>query len=140
MPKTRLLPKLVSGGDYSYAYGVVSAKSSKILSEKQMEGLAMFRSIDEVAAFLEGTEYEKDIHEAVGKTADPEKFEKAVLAHFMRLYREITSFIPKADKITLDRIVMGNIETENLEVIIRLVASGADMKNAEKLITPCSWD
>lgn len=123
-----------NGGDYSYAYGVVSGKGSKLFTKKQIEDLAMFRSVGEVTAFLEGTEYEKDIQEAVGKKVDPEKLERCIISHFTRIYKEISSFLPEADKDTLEKIIMGNIEVENLMIMMRLIRAGKDSDEIEKTV------
>ncbi len=130
---------LRSGGDYSYAYGVVSGKGRKLFSRKQIEDLAMYKSVGEITAFLEGTEYERDIHGAVGKKVDPIKLEKSILNHFFRIFREIISTLPQADKETMEELIMGNIEAENMEIIIRMIHRKLDPEETGHMLTPCRW-
>ena len=59
-------------GDYAYAYGVVSGMTAKLIDDKTFDELARFRSVEEVVAFLEGTDYEPEIKKFVGKTIEIE--------------------------------------------------------------------
>ncbi len=130
---------LKKGGDYSYAYGVVSGKSSKLLSYHQTENLALFKNLDELVAFLAGTGYEQDIQKAVGKKVDPDKLEKAVLSNFMRIYNEIASHLPEGDRDTMEKMTLGYVETSNLQIIIRMVHSNADPEETKKITSPGRW-
>jgi len=127
------------GGDYSYAYGVVSGKSSKLLSYHQTENLALFKSLDEVATFLSGTEYEQDIQGAMGKMIDADKLEKGILSGFMRIYNEIAVHLPPGDRNTLAEMTMGYIGTTNLQVAIRMVHSKANPEEIKKMLSPGRW-
>ncbi|MBN2102369.1 MAG: V-type ATPase subunit [Candidatus Aenigmarchaeota archaeon] len=137
-------PKLVSllkrkGGDYSYAYGVVSGKHSKLLTYHQTENLALFKNLDELVAFLAGTEYEQDIQGAMGKRVDQDLLEKGVLSNFLRVYNEIAATLPQGDRMTLEKMTLGYIETSNLQIIIRMLHSGANPEDTARMLSPCKW-
>ncbi|NOX71762.1 MAG: V-type ATPase subunit, partial [Candidatus Micrarchaeota archaeon] len=126
-------------GDYSYAYGVVSGKSYKLLTKKQMEDLARFKSVDELVVFLEGTDYESDIKHVRGKIIDIDELWKGIMNHFMRVYDEVVSFIPEKDSQVIEKLVMGNIEAENAEIILRMLHSGAESGRIKEMLAPCRW-
>ena len=139
MQKIASLLGIGNGGDYSYAYGVVSGKSSKLFTMSQLESMSMYRSLDEVVAFLSGTEYEQDISEAVGRKVDADLLERGILSNFLRIYKEIASTLPKGDHKTLEKMTMGYIKTSNLQIIIRMLHSGANPEDIMKMISPCKW-
>ena len=121
-------------GDYAYAYGVVSGMTAKLIDDKTFDELARFRSVEEVVAFLEGTDYEPEIKKVVGKTIDIRNLESALKQHFVRIYRSIVSSIPESDRKDLNRIISESLKVENLKIIMRGIHSGMEPEEIEELL------
>ncbi|UCC91607.1 MAG: V-type ATPase subunit, partial [Candidatus Aenigmatarchaeota archaeon] len=100
--------------EYAYAYGVVSGMTAKLIDDKTFDELARFRSVEEVVAFLEGTDYEPEIKKVVGKTIDIRSLESALKKHFVRIYGSIVSSIPESDRKDLNMIISEGLRVENL--------------------------
>ncbi len=121
-------------GDYAYAYGVVSGMTAKLIDDKTFDELARFRSVEEVVAFLEGTDYEPEIKKVVGKTIEIENLESALKRHFVRIYRSIVSSIPESDRKDLNRIISESLKVENLKIIMRGIHSGMEPEKIEEML------
>lgn len=123
-------------GEYAYAYGVISGKAVKLLRERDLEDLAQFRNVEEILAYLEGTDYEEDIRNVVKKKIDIGEVENALMKHFLRLYEEITSTIPTKEKTAVDRTVREDLVVRNLKIILRGIHSGMDREELRRLVGP----
>ena len=108
---------------YAYAYGVVSSMTGKLLDEKTYDELARFRSVEEVLAFMEGTDYEHEIKKVVGKTIRIKDVENALKSHFIRVYEGIVSSIPDTDRAEFNKVILEGLRFENLKVILRGIHS-----------------
>lgn len=109
---------------YAYAYGVVSSMTAKLMEDKKFDELSRFRSVEEILAFLEGTDYEEEIKRVAGKTIDVKETEKALERHFIRVYGEIVSSIPEKDRSDFDRVMLERFREGNLKIIMRGIHSG----------------
>ncbi|UCC91229.1 MAG: V-type ATPase subunit [Candidatus Aenigmatarchaeota archaeon] len=120
--------------EYAYAYGVVSGMTAKLIDDKTFDELARFRSVEEVVAFLEGTDYEPEIKKVVGKTIDIQNLENALKKHFVRIYNSIISSIPESDRKDLNRIISEGLRAENLKIIMRGIHSGMEPEKIEEML------
>lgn len=128
--------KKTKDSEYAYAYGVVSSMAGKLAEDKTYEELVRFRSVEEVLAFMEGTDYEQEIKKVVGKTIDIKEVENALKRHFVRVYGQIVSSIPANDRAEFDRIMLESFRAENLKVVMRGIHAGIEpAKIMERLET-----
>lgn len=126
----------MSSSKYAYAYGVVSGKTGKLFDSRTFDELVMARSVEEVAAFLEGTDYEPDLREAVGKKINVDLMERSLVNHFRRVYEEIISSLPAFDRDMFDRMIMGKFRTDNLKIIMRSIHSGKSKEEIGEALYP----
>lgn len=126
----------MGGSEYAYAYGIVSGKTGKLFDSRTFDELVMFKSVEEVAAFLEGTDYEHDLREAVGKRINVDLMERSLLNHFKRIYQDVVSSLPVFDSEMLDRIIMGKFRIDNLKIIMRSIHSGKGREEIENDLYP----
>lgn len=120
--------------EYAYAYGVVSGMTAKLITDKTFGELAGFRSVEEVVAFLEGTDYEHEIKKVIGKTIDIRELESALRRHFVRMYEGIVSSIPESDREDMDRVASEGMKAENIKIIMRGIHSGMEAQRIEGLM------
>jgi ATP synthase A1 C subunit len=121
-------------GEYAYAYGVVSGMTAKLIDDKTFDELTRFRSVEEVVAFLEGTDYEPDLKKVIGKTIKIEDLEHALKHHFIRIYKSIVSSLPESDQEALNKIIVENLRVENLKIILRGIHSGIGSERIEEML------
>ncbi len=115
-------------------YGVVSGMTAKLIGDKTLDELTRFRSVEEVVAFLEGTDYEPEVKKVVGKTIEIRNLEYALKHHFVRIYKSIVSSIPESDQEDLNKIISEGLKVENLKIIMRGIHSGMEPEKIEELL------
>lgn len=120
---------------YAYPYGRVSGMHQKLLSSRDFETFARARSVSEIIASLDGTEYETELRD-VGTAARASDVESALMRHFMRTYSEIASLIPKKDRILLGTLILGEFDVRNLKTILRGIHVSLPGDEIQKLLLP----
>lgn len=120
--------------EYAYAYGVVSGMTAKLIDDKTFDELTRFRSVEEIVAFLEGTDYEPEIKKVIGKTIQIRDLEHAFKEHFVRMFRSIVSSIPESDQEDMNKIIAESLRVENLKIIMRGIHSGMEPEKINELL------
>jgi len=123
-------------GDYAYAYGVICGKYSKLFNHRVMENFIEARGISEIAASLEGTEYEKELQNVMGKRISPRSLEIVLRKSFIRVYDEIVAAIPVKDRYLLDAIIPEELNIRNLKITMRVIHSNMPPERITQLMEP----
>jgi vacuolar-type H+-ATPase subunit C/Vma6 len=135
-PKLRKVKKRLTkggAGDYSYTYGWISAMQNKLIGPKELESYITGKGISEMVANLEGTPYEPEIQDAVGKVLDVSKLEAALERHFLRVFWDVTKNIPKDDGLALEQIFVCEWDLKNLKSVLRGVVYSATTEEVKEL-------
>lgn len=127
-------------GEYAYTYGVVCAKYSKLFDYRVMENFIEARSISEIMASLESTDYEKDIRGDLRNETSTGPLEFALKKHFMRIYDEIAATMPKKDRKLLDAIIPEELNVRNLKIILRAIHTNMPQERLMQLVGPSRKD
>jgi len=127
-------------GEYAYTYGVVCGKYSKLFDYRVMENFIEARSISEIIASLEATDYENDIRGDLRKEGTTGPLEFALKKHFMRIYDEIAATMPENDKELLNTIIPEELNVRNLKIIMRAIHSGMPHERLMQLSGPSRKD
>lgn len=112
-----------SEGSYAHAFGIISGKQSKLFDFRVFESLINAKSVSEVIASLEGTEYDLDMREVISAKINIKSLENALNKNFLRNCNEIFSVLPKGDAEALSFIVFEELNLRKLISIIRRLHS-----------------
>lgn len=119
---------------YAYPYGRISGMHQKLLSVRDFETFSRARSVGEIVASLEGTEYEAELQNI--STHGASDVESALMVHFTRVYNDIVSLIPSEDRILLNTLILGESDLKNLKAILRGIHASLPSDDIQKLLLP----
>lgn len=106
-------------GSYAHAFGIVSGKQSKLFDFRVWESFINAKSVSEIIASLEGTEYDLEMREVISAKINIKSFEDALNKNFLRNCNEIFSVLPKGDAKALSFIVFEELNLRKLISILR---------------------
>lgn len=119
-------------GGYAHAFGIVSGKKSKLFDFRVLESFINSKSVSEIIASLEGTDYDLEMREVISAKINIKSFENALNKNFLRNCNEIFSVLPKGDAEALSFIVFEELNLRKLISIIRRLHSNLKETRGER--------
>lgn len=129
-----VIPKRVRLGTYPYTYARVSAMKSKLLRKDDYQKLLKMK-VNEIAKFLQETEYKKEIDEMAVSFSGIDLIEISLNKNLVRAFSKLKR-ISEGDLMFLIEAYLHRKDIMNLKTIFRGKFTKADNAYVESLLMP----
>lgn len=129
-----VIPKRVRLGTYPYTYARVSAMKSKLLRKDDYQKLLKMK-VNEIAKFLQETEYKKEIDEMAVSFSGIDLIEISLNKNLVRAFNKLKR-ISEGDLTFLIEAYLHRKDMMNLKTIFRGKFTKADNSYVESLLMP----
>ncbi|MFH1404442.1 MAG: V-type ATPase subunit [Candidatus Altiarchaeota archaeon] len=121
---------------YSYAQGRLSGMYSKMYSQRDYESFLQSRGAFEVITTLENSDYAREVGGIKSDGVNPESIEAALMKHFKRVLKEVSSMIPAREAAELNIVFLGEWDARNVSTIVGGILSGMQSSEIISSLSP----